>query len=87
MVDSGVLDQLSGTFSLSWWTAIPALLILILPLCKVPIRPTMAVSALTALLVTVFAQGRALLPSPGGMRCWATFPPPVRCTTCSPAAA
>lgn len=39
MVDSGVLDQLSGTFSLSWWTAIPALLILILPLCKVPIRP------------------------------------------------
>ena len=49
-VDSGVLDQLSGTFSLSWWTAIPALLILILPLCKVPIRPTMAVSALTALL-------------------------------------
>ncbi|MEF2957717.1 MAG: Na+/H+ antiporter NhaC family protein [Oscillospiraceae bacterium] len=50
MVDSGVLDQLSGTFSLSWWTAIPALLILILPLCKVPIRPTMAVSALTALL-------------------------------------
>ena len=49
MVDSGVLDQLSGTFSLSWWTAIPALLILILPLCKVPIRPTMAVSALTAL--------------------------------------
>lgn len=45
MVDSGVLDQLSGTFSLSWWTAIPALLILILPLCKVPIRPTMAVSA------------------------------------------
>ena len=63
MVDSGVLDQLSGTFSLSWWTAIPALLILILPLCKVPIRPTMAVSALTALLVTVFAQGRALLPT------------------------
>ena len=63
MVDSGVLDQLSGTFSLSWWTAIPALLILILPLCKVPIRPTMAVSALTALLVTVFAQGRALLPA------------------------
>ena len=62
-VDSGVLDQLSGTFSLSWWTAIPALLILILPLCKVPIRPTMAVSALTALLVTVFAQGRALLPT------------------------
>ena len=43
--------------------AIPALLILILPLCKVPIRPTMAVSALTALLVTVFAQGRALLPT------------------------
>ena len=39
MVDSGVLDQLSGTFSLSWWTAIPAL------------------------LVTVFAQGRALLPT------------------------
>lgn len=39
MVDSGVLDQLSGTFSLSWWTAIPALLILILPLSRSPSGP------------------------------------------------
>ena len=60
-VDSAVLTQLSDAFRLNWWTALPALLILLLPLCKVPIRPTRAVSALSALLVTVLVQGRDLL--------------------------
>ena len=51
----------------------PALLILILPLCKVPIRPTMAVSALTALLVTVFTPGPRSAAHPAG--CGAGLPP------------
>ena len=60
-VDSSVLSDLSATFRLSWWTVLPALLILLLPLCKVPIPLTMAASALTALLVTVFVQDSGLL--------------------------
>ncbi len=55
-VDDGMLTALSSAFHLSGWTAVPALLILVLPLCKVPIRPTMAISAMAALLVTVFVQ-------------------------------
>ena len=60
-VDGSVLAELASAFRLSWWTAIPALLILVLPLCRVPIRVTMAVSAAAALLVTVFVQGGAPL--------------------------
>ena len=62
-VDGGVLAELTSAFRLSWWTAIPAALILLLPLCRVSIRLTMAASALSALLVTVLVQGGGLLPS------------------------
>ena len=60
-VEGGVLAELAAAFRLNWWTAIPALLILILPLCRVPIRPTMAISAAAALAVTVFVQGGDIL--------------------------
>lgn len=55
--ESEVLTELAGAFRLSWWTAIPALLILLLPLCRVSIRPTMAISAAAAFAVTVLVQG------------------------------
>lgn len=59
-LDDSVLAELTAQFDLSLWTALPALLILVLPLAKVPIRWAMAASALSALLVAVLVQGMPL---------------------------
>jgi len=59
-VDAAVLDALSGQFSLSVWVLFPALLMLALPLLKVPVKWAMAASALAALVLTAGLQGLSL---------------------------
>lgn len=59
-LDDSVLAELTARFDLPFWTALPALLILILPLVKVPIRWAMGASALAALLVAILVQGMPL---------------------------
>lgn len=55
-LDGAVLEELSSRFALPVWTVIPALIIILLPLCHVPIRWAMALSALAALVLTVWVQ-------------------------------
>lgn len=56
-VDAEVLAALSDGFSLHLLTLLPAALMLILPLLKIPVKRAMAASAVTAFLLTVFLQG------------------------------
>lgn len=59
-VDSAVLSALSEHFSLHWATLLPAGIMLILPLLKVPVKWAMAISALCAFTLTVLLQGLPL---------------------------
>jgi NhaC family Na+:H+ antiporter len=56
-VDETVLLALSGNFSLHPIVLLPAALVLLLPLFKVPVKWAMAASAAVALLLTVLLQG------------------------------
>ncbi len=77
-LDAATLTELSQRFALPLWTAVPALLILLLPLCRVSIRWAMAASTAAALAVAVLVQGVPLatalrdtvlgyVPAPGGL--------------------
>ena len=59
-VDGALLGELAEAFRLSLWTVMPALMILVLPLCRVPIRWAMTASSAAALAVTVLVQGLPL---------------------------
>ena len=56
-VDTEVLSALSENFSLHILSLLPAALMLLLPLLKVPVKWAMAASAASAFLLTVFLQG------------------------------
>jgi NhaC family Na+:H+ antiporter len=56
-VDETVLSALSGNFSLHPVVLLPAALVLLLPLFKVPVKWAMAASAVAAFLLTVLLQG------------------------------
>ena len=64
-VDQGVLDALEEGFSLSWLALLPAAVMFLLPLFKVPIKWAMAgsiaVSAALAVAVQGFTPGQVLL--------------------------
>ncbi len=55
--DSMLLDALAERFDLALWTALPAVVMLLLPLLRVPIWIAMSVSGATAFLLSVFLQG------------------------------
>ena len=55
-VDDTLLTALGSQFRLSLWLVVPAVIMLILPVFKVPIRIAMAISAGAAFLVTLFLQ-------------------------------
>lgn len=59
-VDEGVLAALTESFSLHWAVLLPAAAVLLLPLCRVPMKWAMAASAGTALLLAVALQGLPL---------------------------
>lgn len=55
-VDDTLLNTLSTSFDISWYAALPAAVMLLLPLVKFPIRRAMELSALTAFVLSVTAQ-------------------------------
>ena len=56
-MDQGVLDALRGSFSLSWLALLPAAVMFLLPLCKVPIKWAMAGSIAVSAVLAVAVQG------------------------------
>ena len=64
-MDSVVLSALRENFDLHWTVLLPAVLMLVLPLAKVPVKWAMAASAATAFVLTVALQG---LPVPEALR-------------------
>lgn len=56
VMDDALLTEMRGAFSLTFWAVIPALLMLLLPLCKVNIRYAMLTGSVAAFLVSVFCQ-------------------------------
>ena len=64
-MDQGVLDSLRGSFSISWLSLLPAAVMFLLPLFKVPIKWAMAgsiaVSAILAMAVQGFTPWQTLL--------------------------
>lgn len=56
-VDEAVLGALKGRFVMSWWTLIPAAVMFLLPLFKVPVQWTITASAAAAAVVSVCLQG------------------------------
>ena len=58
-VDGAVLSALSGRFAISWTALLPALIMFLLPLFKVPIKLAMAVSIGAAAVLAWAVQGFA----------------------------
>lgn len=56
-MDEAVLGALEGRFTLSWWTLLPAAIMFLLPLFKVPIHWTIAASTAAAAVLAVTLQG------------------------------
>ena len=56
-VDAGVLSSMKAAFAISWVALLPAVVMLVLPLCKVPIRRSMLCSIAVAALIAFFVQG------------------------------
>lgn len=54
--DEALLDALAARFNLSAWTALPALIMLLLPLLRVPIWIAMSASGAAAFALSVLAQ-------------------------------
>jgi len=56
-VDEGVLASLRGSFAISWTALLPAAVMFLLPLFKVPIKAAMGGSIAAAAAVSFFVQG------------------------------
>ena len=59
--DKTLLTALSDSFDLSLWTVLPAVIMLILPLLRVPIWVAMTISGAAAFAVSVLSQGMGML--------------------------
>ncbi len=55
-VDSALLDELATQFSLRWWTMLPVVAIVVLPVLKVPIRLAMGASIALSFGTAVWGQ-------------------------------
>lgn len=60
-VDVSLLEEIAGEFNLSWLCLIPAVLMLLLPFCKVSIIASIVVSIVASFAVAVFTQGLSVL--------------------------
>ena len=56
-MDAAVLSALEGNFSISWTALLPAAVMFLLPLCKVPIKLAMGGSIAVAAVLAVAVQG------------------------------
>ena len=59
-VDTNILSSITDNFSMSNWLAIPALIMLILPLLKVNIKLAMLLSIISSGVISIFIQGVSL---------------------------
>ena len=59
-VEESLLNTLTSSFQLSLWTVVPAILMLVLPMVKVPIITTLVVSCTAAFGVSVWVQGMGI---------------------------
>lgn len=60
-VDPATLESLRSHFSLTWPVMIPAAMMLVLPLLKLPVKWAMTASAASALVISVVVQGMPLM--------------------------
>ena len=65
-VDRGLMTAITDHFTVGWYTAIPAAVMLLLPIFKVRTKLAMALSILAAGLVAVFVQG---MDAPAFLKC------------------
>ncbi len=59
-VDASVLSSMSDAFRISWTALLPAAVMLVLPLCKIPIRISMLCSIAVAAVIAFAVQGFGL---------------------------
>ena len=59
--EGGLIALMEQNFSMSLWCALPAVIMLVLPLCKVPVRIAMAASIAAATGVGLWVQEQSLL--------------------------
>lgn len=59
--DVSVLARLEGAFFLHWTCLIPAILMLVLPFCGLPVKGSMAVSIVASFAVAMAVQGQGFL--------------------------
>ena len=59
--DETLLTALSDSFALTLWTVVPAVIMLILPLLRVPIWIAMTISGAAAFAISVLSQGMSAL--------------------------
>ena len=60
VVDEGMMNALCTEFSLSFWTVVPAVIMIVMPLLKAPLYISMGTSGLAAFLVSIFCQHMSL---------------------------
>ena len=60
-VDTGILNMLGEEFRLEWYCIIPAVLMIVLPFCKMSIKLSMAVSLAASVAVAMFTHQVSLL--------------------------
>ncbi|MDO4482418.1 MAG: Na+/H+ antiporter NhaC family protein [Bacillota bacterium] len=60
-VDSAILNSITENFNMSFWLAVPALIMLILPLLKVNIKLTMLLSIGASGVISIFLQKVSLI--------------------------
>lgn len=59
--EGGLITLMEQQFSMSLWCALPAVLMLVLPLCKVPVRTAMTASIAAAAGVSLWVQDQSVL--------------------------
>ncbi len=59
--DAALLSALSGSFNLTPWAVVPAVIMLILPLLRVPIWIAMTISGAAAFAISILSQGMGAL--------------------------
>jgi NhaC family Na+:H+ antiporter len=59
--EGGLITLMEQNFSMSLWCTLPALLMLVLPLCKVPVRTAMTASIAAAAGVGLWVQDQSLV--------------------------
>lgn len=58
-VSQSVMESLSGTYDISLWAAVPAIVLLVLPWMKVSVSNTILISAITSFVVAVIFQNQS----------------------------